>query len=40
MKYTDLKVVDISIFYNNKLNISRTILVQIGVQIGVQNGNK
>ena len=36
MKYTDLKVVDISIFYNNKLNISRTILVQIGVQ----NGNK
>ena len=36
MKYTDLKVVDISIFYNNKFNISRTILVQIGVQ----NGNK
>jgi hypothetical protein len=37
MKYTDIKVFDISTFYNNnKLNISRTILVQIGVQ----NGNK
>ena len=36
MKYTDLKVVDITIFCNNKLNISRT----ISVQIGVQNGSK